>query len=90
MATFVRTGHSGSEFSKFYKETEVLLKDFKKLLDSKNKKIIEEVLKDGEHFWNPVQAKDRSDFEGMIKDYIKDSKKKLDKVKDFIESVSKK
>ena len=85
MGLFVRTGHAGNKFVQFYRAVETVLKKQSKLLDSTHKKICENILKEGDPFWEKVEAKSQSDYESMLENYLKKSLASFAKVEQFLE-----
>jgi hypothetical protein len=82
MPLFTRTDRGvGRDFASFYKDVENTLKK-NKYLDAGGKAKCRKILKSGDHFWGPVEAKDHRNYEKLIASYLKDSKKSFAKILD--------
>ncbi len=85
MDKFTRSAHGdGARFTAFYNRVQLLLKKQGKQLDSKHKRICEDILKEGEKFFDPYPAKSHREYENILKDFVKDNEKLFEKVELYL------
>lgn len=85
MSLFTRSAYGdGAKFTAFYKKVQETLKKNIKHLDSKHKKICEDILKEGDVYFKPYKADSLKDYETLLKEFVKKHEKSFEKVEDYI------